>query len=88
MFVFVHTFVSLPGLQVRNFIIYETLLPRSFNSQYLCIRQIRPLFAYFLFFSSYKYSTDMTIKDKSLDGMEGTQIWGGRMVGADESTEL
>ena len=29
-----------------------------------------------------------TRHDKSIDGMLGTQTWGGRMVGADESTEL
>ena len=29
----------------------------------------------------------MTINDKSVDGVLGTQTWGGRMVGADKSTE-
>ena len=49
--------------------------------------QARPLFVYFLFFSNDKYSTN-TINEKSIDGVLGTQTRGGRMVGADESTEL
>ena len=49
--------------------------------------QTRPLFVYFSFFSHDKYSTN-TINEKSRDGVLGTRTWGGRMVGADESTEL
>ena len=30
----------------------------------------------------------MNINDKSVDGVLGIRTWGGRMVGADESTEL
>ena len=35
-----------------------------------------------------KYSTNLTINEKSVDGMLGSQTWGGRMEGVDESTEL
>ena len=49
--------------------------------------QTRPLFVYFVFFSHYKYSTN-NINYKSIDGVIGTRTWGGRMVGADKSTEL
>ena len=49
--------------------------------------QTRPLFCLFLLSSHDKYSTN-TINDKRADGVLGTQTQGGRMVGADESTEL
>ena len=49
--------------------------------------QARPLFVVFSFFSNDKYSTN-TIYEKSVDGVLGTRTWGGRMVGADKSTEL
>ena len=45
-------------------------------------------FLFILFFSHDKYSTNLTINDKSIDGVLGTRTRGGRMVGADESTEL
>ena len=45
-------------------------------------------FCLFSFFSHDKYSTNLTTNDKSRDGVVGIQTWGGRMVGADESTEL
>ena len=41
-----------------------------------------------MFFSQDKYSTNLTINDESGDGVLGAQTWGGRMVGADKSTEL
>ena len=44
-------------------------------------------FCLFSFFSNDKYSTN-TINEKSIDGVLGIRIRGGRMVGADESTEL
>ena len=44
-------------------------------------------FCLFSFFSHDKYSTN-TINEKSVDGVLGTRTRGGRMVGADESTEL
>ena len=52
--------------------------------------QTRPLFVYFLFFSQYKdkYWTNLTLYDKSVDGVLGTRTWGGRMEGVDDSTEL
>ena len=34
------------------------------------------------------FSTNLTINYKSVDGVLGTQAQGGRMVGADKSTEL
>ena len=43
--------------------------------------QSRALFVYFRLFN-------MTKNDKSLDGVLGTQTRGGRMIGADKSTEL
>ena len=52
--------------------------------------QTRPLFGLFSFFSQRKdkYSTNFTINDKSIDGVLGSQTWGGMMEGADESTVL
>ena len=50
--------------------------------------QTRPLFVLFSFLSHDKYSTNLTINYKSIDGVLGTQTRGGRMVGADGSTEL
>ena len=52
------------------------------------MEQTRPLFVHFSSFSHDKYSTNLTINDKSVDGMLGTRTRGGRMVGADESTEI
>ena len=43
--------------------------------------QTWPLFVYFSFFSHDKF-------DISIDGVLGTRTRGGRMVGANESTEL
>ena len=60
--------------------------PRA-HSFFLKMGQARPLFVYFLFFSNDKYSTN-TINENSIDGVLGTRTRGGRMVGADESTEL
>ena len=49
--------------------------------------QTRPLFVYFHSFHMTKYSTN-TINEKSVNGVLGTRTQGGKMVGADESTEL
>ena len=49
--------------------------------------QTRPILI-ISFFSHDKYSTNLTINDKSVDGVLGTQTRGGRMVGTDDSTEL
>ena len=46
------------------------------------------LFCLFSFFSRDKYSTNLTINYKSIDGVLGTRTRGSRMVGTDESTEL
>ena len=53
----------------------------------LKMAQIWFLFVSFRF-SHGKYSTNLTINYKSVDGMPGTRTRGSRMVGADESTEL
>ena len=45
-------------------------------------------FCLFSFFSNDKYSINLTINDKSIDGGLGIWTQGGRMVGADESTQL
>ena len=50
--------------------------------------QTWPLFVYFLFLSHDKYSTNLTLNDKSIDNMLGTRTQGGSMVGTDKSTEL
>ena len=47
----------------------------------------RPLFCSFSHCMD-KYSTNLTNNDKSIDGMLGSRTRGGRMEGADESTEL
>ena len=69
---------------------------RSYNS-ILSIFQLRQCFlnrpnpasfCLFLIFSQDNYSTNLTINDKSIDGVFGTQTWDGRMVGAEESAEL
>ena len=49
--------------------------------------QTRP-FCLFLFFSHDKYSTNLTINDKSIYGLLGTRTRAGGMVGTNESTEL
>ena len=49
--------------------------------------QTRPLFCLFSFFSHIAW-TNLTINVKSVDGMLGSRTRGGRMEGADESTEL
>ena len=45
-------------------------------------------FCLFLFFSHDKYSTNLTINNKSINGVLGNRTQGSRMVGADKSTEL
>ena len=52
--------------------------------------QSRPLFLFIFILLSHrkdKYSTNLTIIEKSIDGMHGSQTQGGMMEGADESTE-
>ena len=52
--------------------------------------QTLPLFCLFSFFLQYKdkYTTYLTINDKSIDGVLGSRTWGSRMEGRDESTAL
>ena len=45
-------------------------------------------FCLFLFFSHDKYSTDLTISDKNVDGVLGIRTQGRRMVVADKTTVL
>ena len=45
-------------------------------------------FCIFLFLSHDKYSTNLTINDKSIDGVIGNRTWGGKIVGVDESSAL
>ena len=45
-------------------------------------------FCLFSVSSRNKYSTNLTINDKSIDGVLGTQTWGGRMVGAYEMVDF
>ena len=45
-------------------------------------------FCLFSFFSHDKYSTNLAINDRSVDGVLGSRTWDSRMEGADESTEL
>ena len=50
-----------------------------------------PVFLFIFILSSRhkdKYTTNLTINDKSIDGVLGNQTWGGRMESRDESTEL
>ena len=49
--------------------------------------QTRPLFVYFSLFSRDKHSSNLTINDKSIDGVLGTRTQGGGLIGADKSTE-
>ena len=46
------------------------------------------LFIFIIFTMQDKYCTNLTINGKNIDGVLETQTQGGRMVGADESTEL
>ena len=57
------------------------------DSLFLKIGQNPASFCIFSFFSHDTYCRNI-INDKSVDGVLGTQTRGGRMVGADESTEL
>ena len=52
--------------------------------------QNRSLFLYFCSFLTMqdRYSTHLTVNDKSIDGMLGSQTRGSRMEGADESNEI
>ena len=51
-------------------------------------RWAKPGLFLFWFFSHDKYSTNLTINFKSVEGVPGTQTLGGRMIGTDESTEI
>ena len=53
--------------------------------------QSRPLFVYFRSFHIRIQVTNIQFElkfEKSVDGVLGTQAWGGMMEGADKSTEL
>ena len=55
---------------------------------YVKLGQTRPLFCLFQFFSHDKYRSNLTINDKSFDGVPETRTRDGKMVGAEYSTEL
>ena len=50
--------------------------------------QTRPLFVYFRPFLNSMTITVQNLTIKSVDGVLGTRTRGGKMVGADESTEI
>ena len=56
------------------------------------VKNILPLFKFWakpsLFLLIFVLFTNLTFIDKSIDGVLGTRTRGGRMEGADESTEL
>ena len=69
-------------LVLGRFIVHISLLLFSFRNE-----PNMASFCLLSFFSHDKYSTN-TINDKSVDGLLGTRTQCGRMVGANESTEL
>ena len=85
----IHLF-SIERIQTHNLSILSFLLDRGLPPLVLTIFLNGPNPAYFClfwFFLNDKCSTN-TINDKSIEGVLGTRTWGGRMVGADECTEL
>ena len=68
--------------------IVRTLLCRDLISSFFKCAKPGAFFVYFHSFSHDKYSTNLTVNDKSVDGVLGTRTRGGSMVGADASTEL
>ena len=63
--------------------------PKCFEKEFFLKSGPNPAsFCLFSFFSHDKYSTNLTINYKSVDGVLGTQTQGSRMVGADGFTEL
>ena len=62
--------------------IWETLNPDFFNWP------TQASFCLFLFFLQDKYSTNLTINYKRVNGELGTRTWGGRMKDTDKSIEL
>ena len=69
---------------------YNQTAQKSLKSHDLDLKigQVRPLFIYFRFFSNDKYSTNLALNDKNIDCVLGTRYRGGRIMCADESTEL
>ena len=70
---------------------FSQVVVRSLMILFFKMGQTRPLFGfYFRSFSQHKdkYSTNVTINDKSIDGVLGSRTQGGMMEGADEYTEL
>ena len=65
---------QIPNLHFYSHVLFKFAKPASF-----CL---------FSFFSHDKYCKDLTLNDKSIDGVLWTRTQGGRMVGADESTDL
>ena len=69
---------------------YQKCFETSGNPKYFLKKEwAKPgLFCLFWFFSYDKNSPNLTINDKSVDGVLGIRTGGGRMVGAEKSTEL
>ena len=49
--------------------------------------QSRPLFLFIFVFST-RHNLNSNLIEKSVDGVLGIQTWGGKMEGANKSTEL
>ena len=68
---------------------YQKCFETSGNPQSFFKKWAKPgLFCLFWFFSYDKNSPNLTINAKSVDGVLGIRTGGGRMVGAEKSTEL
>ena len=73
--------------QAEVFIFSVILFKKAGMRPFNFFKWAKPLFVLFSDRMD-KYSTNLTINEKSVDGMLGSRTRGGRMEGADESTEL
>ena len=71
------------GVDLKEFFVIPTT-----NRFFLKNGPNPPSFCLFLLFSQDKYSINVTINYKGVDGMLGTRTQGSKMIGADESTKL
>ena len=71
-----------PGLAhiLKKNIIYIIAFCRIIGVGFLVNGHNPALFVYFFFFTNGKYSINLTIEDKGVDGVLGTRTWGGRML--------
>ena len=70
------------GTPLRNLIL------RLITNESILFSKIDQTRSLFVYFCSFHTTNTITVNDKSFDSVLGTQTRGGRMVGADESTEL